>query len=329
MHGKYCHICGQENLEPAESAWHLITHFFNDITHFDGKFFSTLKLLITKPGFLSAEYQRGRRANYLNPIRMYVFTSFIFFIIFFSVFSADKAGFNSTTVSGLSEATINKMDSTEFADFTKTLTKGERVLSRAEYKPYIDSLTNDDNYTVFGKKYASRQEYDSLVKAGKVDDNWLQKKLTEKDFELKKKYRTQQEAIRSLWDKFMHYFPQILFLSLPFFALLLRLIYVRKKEFYFVSHGIYTVHLYIYYFISLLLLIGLYLLDEKTGWRIIDFINTAVYILLFFYEYKAMRNFYQQRRAKTIFKFLLALFGRFIIILLLFVMFALLSLFNL
>ena len=85
LQGRYCHICGQENTEPKESVWGLITHFFYDITHFDGKFFSTLKYLAFKPGFLSAEYVKGRRASYLNPIRMYVFTSAIFFIIFFYI----------------------------------------------------------------------------------------------------------------------------------------------------------------------------------------------------------------------------------------------------
>ena len=72
-------------MEPKETVWHLITHFFNDITHFDGKFFETVKLLLRKPGFLSAQYVAGRRASFLNPIRMYVFTSAIFFIIVFSL----------------------------------------------------------------------------------------------------------------------------------------------------------------------------------------------------------------------------------------------------
>jgi Protein of unknown function (DUF3667) len=83
--GRYCHKCGQENLEPKETVWHLIQHFFNDITHFDGKFFETVKYLLRRPGFLSLEYMRGRRMAYLNPIRMYVFTSAIFFIILFSM----------------------------------------------------------------------------------------------------------------------------------------------------------------------------------------------------------------------------------------------------
>lgn len=90
LNGRYCHACGQENTAPKETVWGLISHFFNDITHFDGKFFSTVKYLIAKPGFLSAEYIKGRRASYLHPIRMYVFTSAFFFIIFFSLFNPEK-----------------------------------------------------------------------------------------------------------------------------------------------------------------------------------------------------------------------------------------------
>lgn len=85
--GRYCPNCGQENTEPKETVWTLVSHFFNDITHFDGKFFSTGKYLLARPGFLSSEYIKGRRASYLHPIRMYVFTSAFFFIIFFSLFN--------------------------------------------------------------------------------------------------------------------------------------------------------------------------------------------------------------------------------------------------
>lgn len=84
--GRYCHVCGQENIEPKETVWSLISHFFYDITHFDGKFFSTTRYLITRPGFLPKEYIEGRRARYLHPIRMYVFSSALFFIFFYSLF---------------------------------------------------------------------------------------------------------------------------------------------------------------------------------------------------------------------------------------------------
>jgi hypothetical protein len=44
-----------------------------------------------RPGFLSREYMKGRRASYLHPIKMYVFTSAIFFLLFFSVFTNSES----------------------------------------------------------------------------------------------------------------------------------------------------------------------------------------------------------------------------------------------
>ena len=90
LQGRYCHLCGQENIEPKETVWGLISHYAYDITHFDGKFFSTVKYLLTKPGFLTKELIRGRRAAYLHPIRMYVFIAAFFFLIFFLIFNPSE-----------------------------------------------------------------------------------------------------------------------------------------------------------------------------------------------------------------------------------------------
>jgi hypothetical protein len=68
---KFCTHCGQANTEPKESLFHLVADFFSDITHYDSKVFVTLKDLIFKPGFLTKEYNAGKRIRYLNPIRLY------------------------------------------------------------------------------------------------------------------------------------------------------------------------------------------------------------------------------------------------------------------
>jgi hypothetical protein len=81
---KFCSHCGQANTEPKESFFHLVADFFSDITHYDSKVFVTLKDLIFKAGFLTKEYNAGRRANYLNPIRLYVFISAVFFLVLFA-----------------------------------------------------------------------------------------------------------------------------------------------------------------------------------------------------------------------------------------------------
>ncbi|MGZ8538743.1 MAG: DUF3667 domain-containing protein, partial [Flavisolibacter sp.] len=73
--GKYCQVCGQENIVTRESFWSMFRHFIYDILHFDGNFFHTIKYMFTRPGFVARQYAEGKRARYIHPIRMYLFTS--------------------------------------------------------------------------------------------------------------------------------------------------------------------------------------------------------------------------------------------------------------
>ena len=52
LQGKFCHTCGQENLQIKESFGHVLNHAVSDYFHFDHQFFHTLKPLFFKPGFL-------------------------------------------------------------------------------------------------------------------------------------------------------------------------------------------------------------------------------------------------------------------------------------
>lgn len=323
--GKYCQICGQENTEPAESVWHLVTHFFNDITHFDGKFFSTLKYLIFKPGFLSGEYKAGRRTSYLNPVRLYVFTSAIFFLIFFSLkeFNQDILNIN---YNGKTLKQIEKLDSAEFVQFTKELNNGSQM-SRAELKHYIDSADKNNAPHFTSHRYKSRGEYDSLLRSGKKDHNWFERQLVYKEIEINEKYKDNQEQIMKIFvSNLMHSFPQMLFISLPLFALILKLLYFRRKTFYYTSHAIFSVHLYVFVFIMLFFIIGLQELKDYTGWNWLAVLLLILVFTIFYYLYKSMRNFYQQRRGKTILKYILLNIIMLFVIMLLFVIFIFTSL---
>ena len=128
--GRYCQVCGQENIAPKESAWHLITHFFYDITHFDGRFFSTVKYLLLKPGFLTAEYTRGRRMSYLHPVRMYVFTSAFFFLLYFS-FINEHAGHTNEQISSLNEQLVLKEDQAKRLYLLKVANTKDTVMAAA------------------------------------------------------------------------------------------------------------------------------------------------------------------------------------------------------
>src|SRR5215510_6945655 len=85
--GKYCSECGQKDQDLHDSFWHLTGHFVGDIFHFDSKFFRTLTPLLIKPGFLTIEYMRGKRAGYMKPVQLYFFISVVFFLFYFSFFN--------------------------------------------------------------------------------------------------------------------------------------------------------------------------------------------------------------------------------------------------
>ena len=333
--GRFCHRCGQENIEPKESVWDLIAHFFKDITHFDGKFLSTVKYLFKKPGFLSKEYMVGRRASYVNPIRMYIFTSAFFFLIFFSFMKPEKKKIiGEMNMNGKTFTQIEAMDSLAFDAYTKTINKGDGKaplpMTRPEFKKYFDSSVHSGKIKITNADYKSKAEYDSALDAGKVKDNWLRRKLIYKNIELNERYQNQGwQVFKDFQNIFLHSLPQIFFILLPLVALILKLLYFRRKEFYYVNHIIFTIHFYIFGFICMLILLGLEELNANLEWGLITFIQVIIGLGILFYLYKAMRNFYRQRRAKTVFKFLLLYFMFFITSLLLFIIFFIYSLYKL
>jgi Ca2+/Na+ antiporter len=325
IYGRFCHVCGQENTEPKETFWGLTTHFVYDITHFDGKFFDTTKYLLFRPGFLALEFLRGRRASYLNPIKMYVFTSAFFFIIFFTFIlpKEDEQEIEKERTELISERVkleqqiLKAKDSTQKRKLEKSLKKlNKRIRYYGQngiLKVGDDDIDSSSNFNFIGGSGFPKtlQEYDSIQKALPLDkkDGWFSRKMNRKIISINQKYRYNGKAFwYNVNDKFLHSIPQMMFVSLPLVALIFQLLYLRRKQFYFVNHLIFTIYIYIASYILLLIqysFAGLYGLTGIELFNVLVFLST---LAIFFYVYKAMRRFYQQRRAKTVFKFMLFMF---------------------
>ena len=341
VQGKYCQVCGQENTEPKETFWGMLTHFFNDITHFDGKFFTTLKDLLFRPGFLSAEYMKGRRMSYLNPVRMYVFTSAIFFLIFFSV-SDPKEAFK--VVDDDTPFSIGKRDSLLLDlenDFKKepgdvNLQKQIALLKdTSRTVSYMDLLPFSDDFTVvstWGYDYKNKKEYDSLqqVRLANEKDGWLKATWNKRAIYLNEKYKREKLSLADFSDALLHKLPYLLFVSLPFFALILKLLYVRRrKEFYYADHGIFSVHHYILSFILLLFIFLWDKMQDITGWGVWNWLMFITIMAWPVYLFLAMKRFYRQSGIKTFFKFLLLNIIGYLLLVILLIFLLLFSVFQL
>ena len=80
--GKFCHECGQETVLHPPSTREFLHEFIGHYVALEGKLLQTMKLLLLKPGQLSLEYMQGRRVRYIEPLRVYLTFSLIFFAVF-------------------------------------------------------------------------------------------------------------------------------------------------------------------------------------------------------------------------------------------------------
>jgi hypothetical protein len=79
--GNFCAACGQDTTLHVASAREFLHEFIGHYIALEGKLWKTLALLLFRPGRLTTEYIAGRRARYVQPLRMYLTFSILFFAL--------------------------------------------------------------------------------------------------------------------------------------------------------------------------------------------------------------------------------------------------------
>ncbi|WP_220456501.1 DUF3667 domain-containing protein [Rugamonas brunnea] len=79
--GNYCHQCGQETVLHPPSTREFLHEFIGHYVALEGKLWGTLGRLLFRPGALTNEYLRGRRVRFVQPLRLYLTLSVLFFAL--------------------------------------------------------------------------------------------------------------------------------------------------------------------------------------------------------------------------------------------------------
>lgn len=207
---RYCTHCGQENAVPHESFGHLFNHFFADVIHYDSKTLLTLKYLLFRPGFLTKEYIAGKRVRYVNPIKLYIFTSFVFYFFYFLL--------QGSPVNTAKPVIVNRTDSVSRA-FTNNL----------------DKYSNEEAYREAQKALPEAQQ-DGALKRRAIHAYYKEKEARER-------------GEGGLNEHFKHNYPKMMFVLLPLFALYLKWLYHRRKKWFYADHAIFSLHFHTFFFI--------------------------------------------------------------------------------
>lgn len=297
--GKFCSSCGQKNIPRRQTLGELFENFISSFWSYEGKFFLTTKYLITRPGFLAVEYNKGRRESYYHPARMYVFISFIFFLLLFSLPDSDGSH---------EEVEMSDKELKELSEELKNA--GLDSVAQDSLLKYIptdalDSLggkkrtKKNTGFSFSGSAYNSVSEYDSAQNALAVDkrDGWIARILNRRTSELNGRYKDKREEFGKDFQKaFMDNFSKVLFFLLPIFALLLKLFYVRR-DFFYSEHLVFSIYYYNFFYMAASLQLFFNLIP------FLDWVGTLIGFWIFFYLLVAMKRMYMQSWKKTILKF--------------------------
>ena len=166
----FCHHCGQKDIPKRQTLGELWTNFISSFWSYEGKFFLTTRYLITKPGFLALEYNEGKRESYYHPARMYVFISFVFFLLFSYSSSSDLLKDQSVQLDKEDIAELKKdhprINIDSIIGRHRSIDK-DTSIQIIEKKLY-DSIQNlstkkrkNNGFSIMGDKYESLAAYDS------------------------------------------------------------------------------------------------------------------------------------------------------------------------
>lgn len=291
LQGKYCHVCGQENLEIKETFGHMMNHAISDYFHFDHQFFHTLKPLLFKPGYLTNEYMAGRRAQYLHPVKMYIFISIVYFLIVF------QSSNNAIKVNDLPAK--NNTEQITLDSVNKQILADPNLSKKTKEKIVAGIKTRNTGAFRFGTDSTLAQYNKSEDKLPAKDrDNFFIRKIKEKLIMYNVKYGERAKEV--FIDEYRHNMPKMMFLLLPLFALILSITFYKSRKFY-VEHLIYAFHLhcFMFLFFGVLFLLQMIVPDN---WQVVQWILLLGWLYSIWYTYRSLRVVYHRSKIRTITK---------------------------
>jgi hypothetical protein len=274
--GPYCAQCGQHARESSRAMGVLFHDGWHVLTHLDGRFWQTLRTLLFKPGWLTREYFAEHRASYIPPVRLYLVVSVILFAL---------ASFGSHELI-LSESTKNLP--TTRAD-AEQLRRGLRDAAAQARSVGVPVASGEDDTAIGWNNIHCELGHSEL--------KWVEKAVQESCRHIVADHG------KSFVNGVIASVPKVLFLFLPFMALIMTLLYWWPRRYY-VEHIVFFLHTHAAMF---LVMIATWLVSQLAHWQpwlssTSSWLDFGASLYLAWYVYKAMRVYYGQGRLLTLAK---------------------------
>jgi ribosomal protein L32 len=316
LRGHWCAQCGQPAIDYRRSFRHVIADLLDEFLNWDSKFFATIGLLLVRPWKLTNQFLAGHRVRYVHPLRLYLLASILFF---FAVnYWAKSIHLQPGKITSEDRAKIEAaLDARNLTPEQRA--KVEQALNMANMSPEVAAImaaksrdatpegTATPQATPTSKETAPPLASSSpaFFPSGNPStpfEKWIETHAKEK---IGEHGTNLQLFVKTLISNL----PYMVLCCIPLFALVLKILYMRRHIFY-IDHLIYALHIHSFAYLATILIIlatiGLSGVASGAfaGWIIaLLWITFAAQILL------SIRRVYRQGWFISIFKFL---FGGFV-----------------
>lgn len=278
--GEHCYACGQPVKGLVRHFSSIVGDFLDSVFNLDTRIFRTLGPLFAHPGYLTGEYFQGHRVRYVSPVRLFFFLSIItFFVARLALDFGDNA-IQLDGDNGIARAMTVEDVQRARDDALQDLSKARAELpahvpgARAGIDAGIATVNKQANARIAELRGAkSRGEPPPAPKPGApeftIGDNqpwdaksnplvvrwlpgfanaWINRQIGRAE----KNVARLQEDPSLFKDALLGAVPSTLFVLLPVFALMLKLLYAFKRRLY-MEHLLVALHSHAFLCLSLLL----------------------------------------------------------------------------
>ncbi len=258
LKGPFCYFCGQPDRNFMRFFPVLLRDLMEDLLDLDSRFMRTMKPLLFKPGRLTRDYMEGRRFRYAPPMRLYIFSSIVFFLLAALLSTNSIPLTSSADENGISifldepaaeqqtvEDALNNLppDVREKVDTDEIPVEGwDREVVTSPFK-LEDIQFNDEPWD---------RETNPVDIVWLPD--WLNDRINDEIEGSPHKAEQINENPNLIIDKVFDILPATMFVLLPVVALIFKLWYLFAKRFY-IEHLIFSLHNHAFLFVSLTLIL--------------------------------------------------------------------------
>ena len=318
--GRWCSQCGQAAIDYRRSFRHVIVDVLDSFLNWDSKFFATIGWLIARPWHLTNQFLAGRRVPYVHPLRLYLLVSILFFFVI--NYWAKSIHADPSKLSADDRADIAaELNDPDIPPAVKARIRGAleakgRTQPEAQTSPSPQTAVTPQP-SVIGSPAPSvtspspSGDFRPLVQFDKPPsdkfEKWLEQRAKEKMGEHGSKMAL---FITTLFSNL----PYMMLCCIPLFALVLKVLYVRKRVFY-IDHLVYALHIHSFAYLAIMLIVLITIgLNRSIPGTFAGWIIAALWITFAAQVFLSIRRVYRQGWFFTVFKFFLGGFVYLIVI---------------